>query len=163
MKIEIKLTEIDKLKKENILSDIDKHVKCYLKNSKWLKYHDSAICENNLKDVFETGSEITDEQHKRLRDMAPYAYMYIDPENDESWAKNMSIFNMFNIMRNFNLIVIKTFCMTKPTVDQLIHNINACQHIFENPYDRVSNIFDYEYIILASNYDNVVEHNFFKL
>ena len=34
MKIEIKLTEIDKLKKENILSDIDKHVKCYLKNSK---------------------------------------------------------------------------------------------------------------------------------
>lgn len=162
MKIEVKITEVDKLKKENILSDIDKHVKCYLKHSKWLKFKDSAICENNLKDVFGTGSEMTDEQYKRLRDMIPYAYMYIDPGNDESWVNNIYIFNMFNIMRNFNLIVIKTFYMTKPAVDQLIQNINACQGIFENPYDRVSNIFDYEYIILASNYDNLVKHNIFK-
>ena len=159
MKIEVKITEVNGLKKENILSDIDKHVKCYLKHSKWLKFQDSTICENNLKDVFETGSEMTNEQYERLKDMIPYAYMYIDPDNDESWINNC---HMFSIMRNFNLIVIKTYRMTKPVVDQLIQNINACQIIFENPYDRVSNIFDYEYIILASNYDNLVKHNIFK-
>lgn len=159
MKIEIKITEADKLKKENILSDIDKHVKCYLKNSKWLKFQDSAISNNNLKDVFETGSEMTDEQYERLKDVIPYAYMYIDPDDDESWINN---WHMFNIMHNFNLIVIKTYRMTKPAVDQLIQNINACQIIFDNPYDRVSNIFDYEYIILASNYDNLVKYNIFN-
>lgn len=160
MKIEVKITEVDKLKKENILSDMDKHVKCYLKHSKWLRFHDSAICENNLKDVFEAGSEMTDEQYERLKDVIPYAYMYIDPDNDESWINN---WHMFGIMHNFNLIVIKTYRMTKPAVDQLIQNINACQIIFENPYDRVSNIFDYEYIVLASNYDNLVKNNIFKL
>lgn len=159
MKIEVKITEADKLKKENILSDIDKHVKCYLKHSKWLRWNGSAICENNLEDVFKAGSEMTNEQYCRIKDVIP-AYMYIDPDNDESWINNWHI---FSIMRNFNLVVIKTYRMTKPAVDQLIRNINACQHIFDTPYDRVSNIFDYEYIVLAANYDNIVEHNIFKL
>jgi hypothetical protein len=160
MKIEVKITDADKLKKENILSDIDKHVKCYLKHSKWLRWGDSAICENNLEDVFKAGSEMTNEQYCRIKDVIPYAYMYIDPDNDESWINNWHI---FSIMRNFNLVVIKTYRMTKPAVDQLIKNINACQPIFDTPYDRVSNIFDYEYIVLAANYDNIVEHNIFKL
>ena len=158
MKIEVKITEANKLKKENILADIDKHIKCYLKHSKWL-VQDLAICENNLKDVFEA-SEMTDEQYERLKDMIPYAYMYIDAGNDESWINNWHI---FNIMCNFNLIVIKTYRMTKPAVDQLIQNINGYQVIFDTPYDRVSNIFDYEYIVLAANYDNLVNHSIFRL
>lgn len=160
MKIEVKITDGDKLKKENILSDMDKHVKCYLKHSKWLRLHDSAICENILKDVFKAGSEMTNEDYCRIKDMIPYAYMYIDPDNDESWINN---WYLFSIMRNFKLIVIKTYRMTKPAVDELIRNINVCQHIFDTPYDRVSNIFDYEYIVLAANYDNIVEHNIFKI
>ena len=160
MKIEVKITDADKLKKENILSDIDKHVKCYLKHSKWLKLHDSAICKNDLEDVFKEGSEMTDEQYCRIKGMIPYAYMYIDPDNDETWINN---WNMFRIIHNFNLVVIKTYRMTKPAVDQLIRNLNVCQHIFDIPYDRVSNIFDYEYIVLASNYDNLVKNNIFKL
>lgn len=161
MKIEVKITDADKLKKENILSDMDKHVKCYLKHSKWLRLlHDTAICKNNLEDVFKTGSEMTDEQYCRIKDMIPYAYMYIDPDNDESWINNWYI---FDIMRNFNLVVIKTYRMTKPAVDQLIRNINVRQRIFDIPYDRVSNIFDYEYIVLAANYDNIVDHNILKI
>ena len=159
MKIEVKITDTDKLKKENILSDMDKHVKCYLKHSKWLRLHDSAICENILKDVFKAGSEMTNEHYYRIKEMIPYAYMYIDPDNDESWINN---WYLFSIMRNFKLIVIKTYRMTKPAVDQLIRNINVCQHIFDIPYDRVSNIFDYEYIVLAANYDNLVKNNIFK-
>lgn len=158
MKIEIKITDADKLKKENILSDMDKHVKCYLKHSKWLRLHDSAICENILKDAFKAGSEMTNEDYCRIKDMMPYAYMYIDPDNDESWINN---WYLFSIMRNFKLIVIKTYRMTKPAVDELIRNINVCQHIFDTPYDRVSNIFDYEYIVLAANYDNLVKNNIF--
>lgn len=160
MKIEVKIVEDNKFKKEDILGNMDKHVKCFLKKSKWLKPNNVTICRNELADVFEAGDNMTDEQYERLKYNIPFAYLYIDPDKDESWIDNWQLFSIIN---NFNIVVIRTYRMTRPAVDALLQNINDCVAVITVPYDRVSNEFDYEYIVLASNYDVIMEQNLFKV
>ena len=157
MKIEVKLVEDYELKKEDILANMDKYVKCFLQKSKWLKFNNATICKNELADVFKAGGNMTDEQYERLRYNIPYAYLYIDPDN-ERWIDNWYI---FSIIDNFNMIVINTSKMTRPSVDKLIQNINDCGAVITASYDRVDEIDDN--VVLAANYDVVMEHNIFKI
>ena len=157
MKIEVKIVKDNNLKKEDILTNMDKHVKCFLKNSKWVEFANINTRKNELADVFEAGDNMTDGQYDRLRSHMPFAYLYIDPDKDESWIDNWQLFGIIN---NFKMVVIRTYRMTKPAVDKLLKNINDNLAIQR---DRVSNKFDYEYVVLAANYDVVMPNlNLFK-
>ena len=149
MKIEVKLPFVDaNLNKDNCIEKMDTFVKCYLKHSSWLRISRNTLYKNDVSEIIKK-TEITDEEFEKIKMAMPYSYLYMDPGSDEEWIGDWGI---FDIISHFELVVIKVYTLKKPAVDKFLQEISNCHSIFKLPFERISNKFDYEYIVLATNY-----------
>ena len=147
MKIEIKTIDVKNITKENIFELTNPQIREYIRNLKW-KLSNGLILNFDAGKILDNSKDATDFEFSKLVQIIPEYYLYIDPGKDESWFNESYITDILSSIKT-KMVVVRTFKMTKPTVDEFINNMTKCQHESFPTFIHVSNPFDYEHVVFA--------------
>lgn len=147
MKIEIKTVDVKHITKENIFELTNPQIRDYIRSFKW-KLSNGLILNFDTDKILGNAKDTADFEFSKLVQAIPEYYLYIDPGKDESWFNESYIADIFSSIKT-KMVVVKTFKMTKPAVDEFINNMTKCQHESFPTFIRVSNPFDYEHVVFA--------------
>jgi len=147
MKIEIKTIDVKNITKENIFELTNPQIREYIRNLKW-KLSNGLILNFDAGKILDNSKDTADFEFSKLVQIIPEYYLYIDPGKDESWFNESYIADILSSIKT-KMVVVRTFKMTKPAVDEFINNMTKCQHESFPTFMRVSNPFDYEHVVFA--------------
>lgn len=147
MKIEIKTIDVKNITKENIFGLTNPQIREYLRNYKW-KLSNGLVMNFDAGKILDNVKDVGDFEFNNLVQRIPEYYLYIDPGKDESWFNEQYITDIFSSIKT-KMVVVRTFKMTKPAVDEFVDNMTKCKHESLPKFVRVSNPFDYEHVVFA--------------
>ena len=145
MKIEIKTIDVKNITKENIFELTNPQIREYIRYFKWKLFNGHIM---NFNEILNNVKDAKDFEFSKLVQMIPESYLYIDPGKDEAWFNESYITEIFSSIKT-KMVVVRTFKMTKPAVDEFINNMTKCQHESFPMFVHVSNPFDYEHVVFA--------------